>query len=181
MNSHDIPYLPDINAGYGPGKAETGTEMGLFLGTHINKVDRKGRVSVPSQFRLALADQAFQGIILFPSVAHDGVVEGSGMSFLEELATASARQLDVFSDEQDDLATIIYGSSVQLPFDGDGRVVLPESIISHIGITEQVAFVGAARRFQMWLPEAHAARAAQAKTRLRENKLKLTLQKPEGA
>jgi MraZ protein len=154
--------------------------MGLFLGTHINKVDKKGRVSVPSQFRLALADQAFQGIILYPSLSHDGVAEGSGMSFLEELAAATSSQLDVFSDEQDDLATVIYGSSVQLPWDGDGRVVLPESMISHIGIAEQVAFVGKAKRFQLWLPEAHARNEAEAKARLRQNKPKLTLQKPEG-
>jgi len=154
--------------------------MGLFLGTHINKVDKKGRVSVPSQFRLALADQAFQGIILYPSLAHDGVAEGCGMSFLEDLANASATQLDVFSDEQDDLATIIYGSSVQLPFDGDGRVVLPESIISHIGITEQVAFVGKAKRFQLWLPEAHVANEAEAKARLRVKRPVLTFGKPEG-
>jgi len=158
-----------------------GYEMGLFLGTHINKVDKKGRVSVPSQFRLALSDQSFQGIVLYPSLAHDGVAEGSGMSFLEELAAATASQLDVFSDEQDDLATIIYGSSVQLPIDGDGRVVLPEAMISHIGITEQVAFVGKAKRFQLWLPDAYAAHEAEAKARLRANKPKLILQKPEGS
>ena len=70
---------------------------------------------------------------------------------------------------------------MQLPIDGDGRVVLPEAMISHVGITEQVAFVGMGVRFQLWLPEAHAARNAQAKTRLRENKPKLTLQKPEGS
>ena len=154
--------------------------MGLFLGTHINKVDKKGRVSVPSQFRLALADQGFSGIILYPSLAHEGVAEGCGMAFLEKLAAASASQLDVFSDEQDDLATIIYGSSVQLPWDAEGRVVLPEAMISHIGVTEQVAFVGMGGRFQLWLPEAHAAHGAQAKERLRQNKPKLTLQKPEG-
>jgi len=154
--------------------------MGLFLGTHINKVDKKGRVSVPSQFRLALADQGFPGIILYPSLAHEGVAEGCGMAFLEKIAAASASQMDIFSDEQDDLSAVIYGSSVQLPWDAEGRVVLPEAMISHIGVTEQVAFVGMGVRFQLWLPEANAAREAEAKARLRQSKPKIVLQKPEG-
>lgn len=176
MISHIYPRLTVGMHREGRGERD----MGLFLGTHINKVDKKGRVSVPSQFRLALADQGFPGIILYPSLVHEGVAEGCGMAFLEKIANASATQLDVFSDEQDDLATIIYGSSVQLPWDGEGRVVLPEQMIGHVGITEQVAFVGMGGRFQLWLPEAHAAHGAQAKARLRENKPKLTLQKPEG-
>ena len=97
MISHIYPTLTvgvlreGIRAGY---------EMGLFLGTHINKVDKKGRVSVPSQFRLALSDQSFQGIVLYPSLAHDGVAEGSGMSFLEELAAATASQLKPTADRE---------------------------------------------------------------------------------
>ncbi len=153
--------------------------MGLFLGTHINRVDRKGRVSVPSQFRAVLADQTFPGIILYPSLFDDGVVEGCGMAFLEQMAAASDSQLDVFSSEQEDLSTI-YASSVQLPWDPEGRVVLPEPIISHAGLTETVAFVGLGRRFQLWQPDAYTARQKEAKARVRLNKPKLMLKRPEG-
>ena len=155
-------------------------DMGLFLGTHINKVDKKGRVSVPSQFRLALADQGFPGIILYPSLSLPGVVEGCGMAYLEKIASASASQMEVFSPQQDDLAAVIYGRSVQLLWDTEGRVVLPEQLVSHVGITEQVAFVGMGVRFQLLLPQANVTRDAEASARLQKNPPKLTFQKPEG-
>jgi MraZ protein len=155
--------------------------MGLFLGTHINKVDKKGRVSVPSQFRLALAGQDFQGIILYPSLASPGVAEGCGMDFLESIASASASQHDIFSPQQSDLAAVIFGRSVQLAWDPEGRVVLPEPMIAHIGITEQVAFVGMGVRFQLMLPQVNVARDAQAATRLQQDPPKLILNKPGGS
>jgi MraZ protein len=155
--------------------------MGLFLGTHINKVDRKGRVSVPSPFRAVLADQASHGIFLYRSLAHDGVIEGSGMAFLDQIAAASSTQLDVFSQEQEDIAAAISGDSVQLTWDTEGRVVLPQHLLDHGGITDQVAFVGLFGRFQLWHPDAYAAHSQQVRARLRENKPKLLLQRPEGS
>ena len=149
--------------------------MGLFLGTHINKVDRKGRVSVPAQFRSALAQEAFQGVILYRSLSLDGVVEGCGMAFLEQIAAASARQFDVFSDEAQDVAAAISGDSVQLPWDPEGRVVLPEYLLEHAGIGEQVAFVGMFQRFQLWHPDQLAAHNLKAKERLKTSKPKLNL------
>src|ERR1039458_3725647 len=116
--------------------------MGLFVSTHINKVDRKGRVSVPSSFRATLAEQAYPGIVVYPSFKQDAVYEGCSLDYLERLAAAASKQYDVFSPEQDDLNTLIYSESHQLSWDPEGRVILPEVLLSHVGITEQVAFVG---------------------------------------
>jgi MraZ protein len=149
--------------------------MGLFIGTHINKVDRKGRVSVPAQFRAVLAEQSFQGVILFPSLAQDGVIEGCGMDFLEQIAAASARQYDVFSGEQEDIAAAISGAAISLPWDPEGRIGVPDHLLAHAGITEQVAFVGMFGRFQMLHPDASVARQQQVKARLRQGAPKLLL------
>jgi MraZ protein len=154
--------------------------MGLFFGTYINKVDRKGRVSVPSQFRAALGDESFPGIIVYPSFTHEGVVEGCGLAFLERIAAASAAQYDVFSTEQDDLNTAIYSRSHQLPWDPEGRVILPEPILAHASIADQVAFVGLGGSFQIWQPEARKLHEAAAVARIQQNKPRLILQRPEG-
>jgi MraZ protein len=155
--------------------------MGLFLGTHTNKVDRKGRVSVPSSFRNALAQESFAGIILYPSLVQEGVIEGCSMAFLEQIAAASARQFDIFSEEMQDIGSAISGDSVQLPWDPEGRVVLPAHLLAHAGIDDAVSFVGLFQRFQLWHPDAHAAHDREAKARLKLNMPKLILQRPEGA
>ena len=51
--------------------------MAALIGRHINKIDKKGRVSVPKPFRDALADQDFQGVYAFPSFKH-AAVESDG-------------------------------------------------------------------------------------------------------
>lgn len=151
--------------------------MALFVSTVINKVDRKGRVSVPASFRAALAQQSFPGIIVFPSFTI-AAVEGCGTDFLEELAASASASFDVFSTEQDDLNTLIFSSSHQLAFDPEGRVLLPEEILSHAGIGEQCAFVGKGRTFQLWEPEALKAHQAEARSRALKSRPQLTLRPP---
>jgi MraZ protein len=101
---------------------------------------------------MALDGQTFAGIILYPSFVHDAL-DGAGIDLLEKLA-ASVDQFDPFTDQHDAFATTIFGDSVQLPFDAEGRVNLPENLLAHAGITEQAAFLGRGGTFQVWEPAA---------------------------
>jgi MraZ protein len=126
--------------------------VALFLSTYVNKVDRKGRVSVPASFRAAVAGQSFAGIVTFRSFK-TAAIEGSGIDRIEEMS-ARLDALEQFSEDYDNLASI-FADAQQLPFDGEGRVVLPEELVGHAGISESAAFVGLGRTFQIWEPEAH--------------------------
>lgn len=145
--------------------------MALFLSTYENKVDKKGRVSVPAPFRAALAGQAFQGIVLFRSHTHH-CLEGFGMDTMEELSSR-LDHYDLFSADQDDMATAIFGEAVQLPFDGDGRVILPAALMDFSGIDEKAAFVGMGRKFQLWAPDVFEARKAEARAAIKDKGLTL--------
>ena len=63
---------------------------------------------------------------------------------------------DMFSDEHDTLTAALFANAQQLAFDGEGRVVLPESLISHAALAEQAAFVGRGPLFEIWNPDAFA-------------------------
>jgi MraZ protein len=124
--------------------------MALFLSTHINKIDKKGRVSVPAPFRAELSDESFKGVVLFRSNVHD-CLEGFAWSYMQELGQR-LDDFDLFSAEQDDLATSIFGTAVQLSMDGDGRIILPADLIEFSGLNEKVSFVGMGAKFQIWNP-----------------------------
>ncbi len=145
--------------------------MPLFLSTHQNKIDKKGRVSVPATFRAALATQPFQGIVLFRSTKHP-CLEGFDYDTMADLARR-LDQFDLFSDDQDDLAAAIFGDSVQLPFDGDGRIGLPDILASHAELTDEAAFVGMGQKFQIWSPRLLNARRYQAFNNIRTKGLTL--------
>jgi MraZ protein len=124
--------------------------LGLFFSTFVNKVDRKGRVSVPATFRAALEGLSFQGVILFRSFKLPAL-EGSGIDRMEEMS-ARIDALPEFSEDHDALAAI-FADALQLAFDGEGRIVLAQSLVEHAGITENAAFVGLGRTFQIWDPQ----------------------------
>ncbi|HWK45999.1 MAG TPA: division/cell wall cluster transcriptional repressor MraZ [Stellaceae bacterium] len=125
--------------------------MALFLSTIVNKVDRKGRVSVPAPFRSALAGQSFNGIVAFRSFKLDAI-ECRDMATMEEMA-ARLDTLEQFSEDYDSLATL-FADSQQLGFDGEGRIMLSQDLIAHAGIGESAAFVGLGSTFQIWEPVA---------------------------
>ncbi len=141
----------------------------VFIGTFENKVDRKGRVSVPASFRQALAAQSYNGIIAFRSYRANAI-EACGMDFIEKL-NEQVSSYDFFSETQDDLATMIFADSLQMPFDSEGRIILPTAFTEHAGITERAAFVGKGRTFQIWQPEALEAEKAAARERARSKNL----------
>jgi MraZ protein len=147
--------------------------MTLFLSTFMNRLDKKGRVSVPAPFRLALSGQAFQGVVVFRSYK-SSAIEGMGMNRMERLSQ-SVDQLDMFSDVQDDFAATIFADSHMLAFDGDGRIVLPELLIKHAQIENNVAFVGRGATFQIWNGEAFEAHQEKARQRIQERQSTLKL------
>ncbi len=148
--------------------------MGLFLSTIINKIDKKGRVSVPASFRVTLGSQGYQGVILFRSYKYPAL-EGCGLQYMERLS-GSVDQLDLFSQTQDDFAATLFADSMQIAFDGEGRILLPESLISFVSLEDQVAFVGRGATFQIWNPEKFKAHQEKARERLASHSQTLKLQ-----
>lgn len=125
--------------------------MNIFLSKYTNKIDAKGRVSIPAGYRGALAKENFNGIIVYPSFKNN-CIECCSMSRLEELSRI-IQNLDPYSDERDAFETIVLGEAVQLQFDNEGRVILPNYLMEQVGITTQGCFVGKGLVFEIWNPD----------------------------
>lgn len=135
--------------------------MALFLSTYTNKVDKKGRVSVPASYRAKLQKEDFNGIVVHPSFTKN-CLEASGISRLEKLHEQIA-QLDPYSEERDAFETAILGNAQELAFDGEGRVIFPRHMLEEAGISEQIVFVGKGDTFEIWEPEAYKEHSEKAR------------------
>jgi MraZ protein len=149
--------------------------VALFLSTFVNKVDRKGRVSVPASFRTALAGQNFNGIIAFRSFKLPAL-EASGIDRMEELSQR-IDALPEFSEDRDALSSIL-ADAQPLAFDGEGRIVLPEQLCQHANIGENAAFVGLGRTFQIWEPDRFSAHQQEMRERARRQGATLPAHQP---
>jgi len=128
--------------------------MTLLVGRHVNKIDKKGRVSVPKPFRDSFVHEDFNGVYIYPSIRFQAI-EACGASYFRQLTQRLDDSLDMFSPEQDDLLVAILDNAHALPFDPEGRIVIPEELRIETGITTEARFVGRANFFQIWNPEIH--------------------------
>lgn len=151
----------------------------LFLSTFEKQIDKKGRVSVPASFRAVLAAQPFSGIIAYSSFVNP-CIEACGMDRLEKMH-AHIETLDPFSEERDAFATAILGGAQQLPFDGEGRVILPEALLKQAGIDGLGVFIGKGATFEIWAKDAFEKHQSQAREMAKTHRLALRAAPKGGA
>jgi MraZ protein len=146
--------------------------MAQFLGTHHNRLDAKGRVSIPAPFRAVLKAQAATAtgpgvpLVLRPSHQH-ACIEAWPERAFQALAEPLDR-LSHFSEEHEDLAAALYADAYPVETDKEGRIVLPDALVAHADLSETVVFMGMGKTFQIWEPAAAERRRAEARDRARE-------------
>lgn len=127
----------------------------LFLSSTINRIDKKGRVSVPAPFRALLAKEESSGLYVSASIRFP-CLEGCGPGYFKKLHQR-IEAMDPFSAERDALTSMVFGESVQLSFDAEGRVLLPPHLIAYAKLKDEAVFVGKGEFFEIWEPKAHKA------------------------
>ena len=135
----------------GQGSRPRSKAVALFTGKAINKVDRKGRVSVPAGFRNELAKQSLHGVAVYPSLNGSKSLTGCGEDVLRQWSD-SYRGDDPFDTDTTDKRMKLFSAVERLPFDADGRVLLPDDLLAHAGITTHAHFVAMGHEFQIWDP-----------------------------
>jgi MraZ protein len=142
-----------------------GKQVELFLSTYVNKVDRKGRVSVPATFRSTLATNREPNLVVLLPSNRSPALDGTGSDYVEEMKDR-LEAFDQFSDEHENIS-LLFADAHPLTMDGEGRIVLPEPLKEHAQITSDVAFVGLGAMFQLWEPGRYSEHRAAVRERSR--------------
>ena len=123
----------------------------MFLSSYENKIDKKGRVSVPATFRSHLNSMGYNGFISYPSFNHLAL-EGCAQDRIEKLSN-TIDSLNPFEEKRDFFATSILSESENLQFDTEGRISLTEKLLNHAKIKNNILFIGLGKTFQIWEPK----------------------------
>jgi MraZ protein len=123
----------------------------LFLSTFENKIDSTGRVSVPATFRASLINSQYAGVVLYPSFTAT-CIEGVDYERMVKLCNASDN-LDVFSEQNESLNSLLFAESRQAPFDSAGRISISAELLKMAQIKDAALFVGKGKTFQIWNPQ----------------------------
>ena len=143
----------------------------MFLSSFENKLDKKGRVSVPATFRSYLSSMGYNGFISYPSFNHSAL-EACSQDRIEKLSN-TIDSLNPFEEKRDYFATSVLSESVNLQFDTEGRVSLTEKLLDHAKIKNDILFVGLGKTFQLWEPKIFEKYKITARKQAYQNRSKL--------
>lgn len=136
-----------------------------FVGRAEAKLDAKGRLSVPADFRRALGE----GPLYACASLTDAVIECGGEDLIG-LQLDVIASLDVYDEDRWAMEEAVTEETQRLAFDDNGRVIVPAVLREHASLSGQVGFAGRGQRFVIaqpeWLAERRSAgRAAAARHR----------------
>ncbi len=133
--------------------------MSRFLSNATNRIDAKGRVSVPAVFRSVLAQRDIQELYCFQDFVFPAI-SVCGADVLERYERQISNE-DPFSRDGNEMSLLVHGGGVFMKLDAEGRLMVTDFIRDFTGITTEVCFVGRSDHFQLWQPQAfHEAQAA---------------------
>ena len=143
----------------------------MFLSTYENKLDKKGRVSVPASFRSYLSNLGYNGVICYPSF-NNYSIEAWPQDRVEKISN-TIDSLNPFEEKRDFFATSILSESTNLQFDSEGRITLTSKLLKHAKIKNSMIFVGQGKTFQIWEPTIFEKFKANAKKKANLNRASL--------
>ncbi len=119
----------------------------MFLGSYNNKIDKKGRLAIPFQYRNQLTDSAVicrdiygkECLCLYPEDAWE--------KFTEKVNAMPS----VVGNE---LKRYLYSGSCNVEFDAQGRVLIPAKLREHAHLESAVAVIGMGERLELWNADA---------------------------
>lgn len=153
--------------------------MDRFVSHYELRLDAKGRVSVPAPFRAVLARDGHDGLYCYPALDQPALDAG-GNALLDEIEALTSG-FAPYSDRREQFALALYGTSETLKIDGEGRIVLTDTLKAHAGIVDMVTFVGLGHKFRIWEPGRFRAELAEATEKVRAFKQELGNRMTAGA
>jgi MraZ protein len=146
----------------------------IFLSTYENKIDSKGRVSVPAAFRAVLEVQS-QPLIITRSLTDD-CLQGQGAARMQQIVEV----LDTMDSLSPEVAMLqaMLAHAQEMKIDSEGRILLPEEFLSFADLGTTLMFVGIGRLFEIWNPETYRTREATQREEARKTGLPKLILKP---
>lgn len=130
-------------------------EQHLFRGSSLNAVDAKGRLSVPGFIRQKIELRAGDKTVVLGPHAKFPCLVGYDTKYSDKMQDKADKKLGDNPDDaaELDVQTSMFGDTLDVGYDGSGRVIVPPRYRKRAGIEDLALFVGLGGEFQIWNPQ----------------------------
>ena len=121
--------------------------MSGFIGEFEATVDAKGRVLFPSALKKQLSPEAGDKFVL-----NRGFEKQLNLypSNVWKDVTADMSKLNLFDADARNFYRMFHNGATEMFIDGQGRLLLPQRLVSYAGIKKEIVFYGYANRIEIW-------------------------------
>lgn len=123
-----------------------GISKPLYVGTYRHTLDAKNRLTIPAKWRFAGDDEQEVYLALPHPKGYVLVLPPAEVQKLYERISA----LPLSDDEAQEFQLKFFSQAHQFGCDKQGRINLPESLLTRAGISQDVVLVGTLNKFHLW-------------------------------
>ena len=122
----------------------------MFRGRYEHTMTNTGRVSIPSRFREVCRDKYDEETFIITNF--DKCLVAYPVQEWNEIEN-KVSELPQFRDDVINFLRYLMGGAVDCPIDGQGRVLIPQSLRSYAKIDKEVILIGMLTKFEIWSKE----------------------------
>lgn len=115
----------------------------MFIGQYNNKMDSKGRISVPVKFREEL------GIKFIVTRGLDSCLFGYSLEEWEKVEK-KIKSLPITKKNARTFQRFFFSGATEVEIDKQGRINLPSVLIEHANLTKECVINGLSNRIEIW-------------------------------
>lgn len=119
----------------------------MFRGVSSINLDEKGRLAVPTRYRLELSDCCDNQIVV--TVGLDKCLLVYPLPEFEEIERKLVK-LPALNKQAKRLQRLLIGHATECEMDGQGRFLIPEPLRRFAGLEKRVALIGQGNKFEIW-------------------------------
>lgn len=120
----------------------------MFRGLAAVEIDVKGRVTVPSQYRKAIMDEASGSMVLTIDTEERCLLLYNLPQW--QAIEDQLVQLPSYNLIAKRVRRLLIGHAVELELDRHGRILLPQWHCDYAGLTDSVVLVGQGSKIELW-------------------------------
>ena len=121
-----------------------------FRGNFENKLDAKGRVSLPSDFRKVLNNHDQHSVVITNYVSEGSrCLEGFAISSWEDFER-KLREKSRFNAKLQRLENFYLSRAAECQIDSAGRILLPKHLREYASIEKEMTFTSSIHGFRIW-------------------------------
>ena len=115
----------------------------MFFGQYNNKMDAKGRISVPIKFREEL------GTKFIITRGLDSCIFGYSLTEWQKVES-KIKSLPITKKNARTFQRFFFSAATEVEIDKQGRINIPASLIEHASLTKECIVNGLSNRIEIW-------------------------------